>query len=74
LRYAYFITCREVVKNAAGDVTELLHLRSGNQGRQRGDGRKVQATLHWVAAKTLYRRTCGCTTAVHAPRQARREI
>jgi glutaminyl-tRNA synthetase len=51
LRYAYFVTCREVVKNAAGEVVELRctydpQTRGGNAP----DGRKVQATLHWVAA------------------------
>jgi glutaminyl-tRNA synthetase len=50
LRYAYFITCREVVKNPAGDVIELRctydpQTRGGNAP----DGRKVQATLHWVS-------------------------
>jgi len=53
LRYAYFITCREVVKNAAGEPVELIctydpETRGGNAP----DGRKVQATLHWVAAAT----------------------
>jgi glutaminyl-tRNA synthetase len=52
LRYAYFIICREVVKNAAGEVVELRCsydplTRGGNTPP---DGRKVQATLHWVSA------------------------
>ena len=52
LRYAYFITCREVVKDAAGAVVELRctydpETRGGNTPP---DGRKVQATLHWVSA------------------------
>ena len=51
LRYAYFITCREVVKTPAGEVVELRctydpQTRGGNAP----DGRKVQATLHWVSA------------------------
>jgi glutaminyl-tRNA synthetase len=51
LRYAYFITCREVVKDAGGEVVELRctydpQTRGGNAP----DGRKVQATLHWVGA------------------------
>jgi len=50
LRYAYFVTCREVKKNTAGEVVELIctydpRTRGGNAA----DGRKVQATLHWVA-------------------------
>jgi glutaminyl-tRNA synthetase len=51
LRYAYFLTCREAVKDAAGDVVELRctydpETRGGNAP----DGRKVKATLHWVSA------------------------
>jgi len=51
LRYAYFVTCREVVKNARGEVTELRctydpQTRGGNAP----DGRKVKATIHWVSA------------------------
>jgi len=52
LRYAYFITCREVVKNAAGEVTELrCTYDPATRGGNAPDGRKVQATMHWVAAK-----------------------
>src|SRR5690348_14579538 len=52
LRYAYFITCREVVKNAAGEVTELRCLYDpATKGGNAPDGRKVKATLHWVAAQ-----------------------
>jgi glutaminyl-tRNA synthetase len=51
LRYAYFITCREVVKNAAGEVVELICTYDpATRGGNAPDGRKVQATLHWVAA------------------------
>jgi glutaminyl-tRNA synthetase len=51
LRYAFFITCREVVKNAAGDVTELrCTYDPATRGGNAPDGRKVQATLHWVGA------------------------
>jgi glutaminyl-tRNA synthetase len=51
LRYAYFITCREVVKDAAGEVTELrCTYDPASRGGNSPDGRKVQATLHWVAA------------------------
>jgi glutaminyl-tRNA synthetase len=51
LRYAYFITCREVVKTPAGEVVQLRctydpQTRGGNAP----DGRKVRATLHWVSA------------------------
>ncbi len=51
LRYAFFITCTGVDKDAAGDVVELRctydpETRGGNAL----DGRKVKATLHWVSA------------------------
>ena len=51
LRYAFFITCREVIKDDAGEVVELRctydpETRGGNAP----DGRKVKATLHWVSA------------------------
>ena len=53
LRYAYFITCREVVKDAKGDVVELrCTYDPATKGGNAPDGRKVQATLHWVASKT----------------------
>ena len=51
LRYAYFITCREVVKDAAGEVVESrCTYDPATRGGNAPDGRKVQATLHWVAA------------------------
>ncbi len=52
LRYAYFVTCREVVKDAAGEVVELrCTYDPATRGGNAPDGRKVQATLHWVSAK-----------------------
>jgi glutaminyl-tRNA synthetase len=51
LRYGYFITCREVVKDNAGEVVELrCSYDPATRGGNAPDGRKVQATLHWVAA------------------------
>src|SRR5690242_12072875 len=52
LRYAYFVTCRQVVKNAAGEVVELRcsYDPATRGGNTPPDGRKVQATLHWVSA------------------------
>ena len=52
LRYAYFVTCREAVKNAAGEVVELrcTYDPATRGGNTPPDGRKVQATLHWVSA------------------------
>jgi glutaminyl-tRNA synthetase len=52
LRYAYFITCREFVKNAAGEVVELrCSYDPATKGGNAPDGRKVKATMHWVSAQ-----------------------
>ncbi|MBV8566223.1 MAG: glutamine--tRNA ligase/YqeY domain fusion protein [Methylobacteriaceae bacterium] len=52
LRYAYLVTCREAVRNAAGEVIELrCTYDPASRGGSAPDGRKVQATLHWVSAK-----------------------
>jgi glutaminyl-tRNA synthetase len=51
LRYAYFMTCREAVKNADGEITELrCTYDPETRGGDAPDGRKVKATLHWVSA------------------------
>jgi glutaminyl-tRNA synthetase len=51
LRYAYFITCREAVKDASGELIELrCTYDPATRGGNAPDGRKVQATLHWVSA------------------------
>jgi glutaminyl-tRNA synthetase len=51
LRYAYFITCREAIRNAAGEVVELrCTYDPATRGGNAPDGRKVKATLHWVTA------------------------
>jgi glutaminyl-tRNA synthetase len=55
LRYAYFIRCTDVIKNAAGEVVELrCSYDPATKGGNAPDGRKVKATMHWVsAAKSL---------------------
>ncbi len=51
LRYAYFVTCKEVVKNAAGEIDELrCTYDPASKGGNSPDGRKVKATIHWVSA------------------------
>jgi glutaminyl-tRNA synthetase len=51
LRYAYLVTCREVVKNVAGEIVELICVYDpATRGGNAPDGRKVRATLHWVSA------------------------
>jgi glutaminyl-tRNA synthetase len=51
LRGAYFITCKEVVKDGAGEIVELrCSYDPATRGGDAADGRKVKATLHWVSA------------------------
>jgi glutaminyl-tRNA synthetase len=51
LRYAYFITCRDIIKNARGEVTELrCTYDQATRGGNAPDGRKVKATIHWVSS------------------------
>jgi len=51
LRYAYFITCTDVVKDAAGNIVELhCTYDPATRGGDAPDGRKPKATLHWVSA------------------------
>jgi glutaminyl-tRNA synthetase len=51
LRYAYFVTCREVVRDAAGEVVELrCTYDPATRGGDAPDGRRPKATLHWVSA------------------------
>ncbi len=50
LRYAYFITCKDVIKDANGEVVELrCTYDPATRGGDAPDGRKVKATLHWVS-------------------------
>jgi glutaminyl-tRNA synthetase len=52
LRYAYFITCQEAVKDETGEVIELrCTYDPATRGGDAPDGRKVKATLHWVSAE-----------------------
>jgi glutaminyl-tRNA synthetase len=51
LRYAYFIKCHDVVKNAAGEIVELrCTYDPATRGGNAPDGRKVKATMHWLSA------------------------
>ena len=51
LRYAYFVTCTDVVKDDDGRVVELhCSYDPATQGGNAPDGRKVKSTLHWVSA------------------------
>jgi glutaminyl-tRNA synthetase len=51
LRYAYFIRCSDVIKNAGGEIIELhCTYDPATRGGDAPDARKVQSTLHWVSA------------------------
>ena len=53
LRYAYYVTCIDVIKDDAGEVVELrCTYDPETKGGDSPDGRKVKGTLHWVSAKT----------------------
>jgi glutaminyl-tRNA synthetase len=52
LRYAYFITCQEVIKDEAGEIVELrCTYDPATRGGDSPDGRKVKGTLHWVSVR-----------------------
>ena len=52
LRYAYFVTCTDVVKDGDGRIVELrCTYDPATRGGDAPDGRKVKATLHWVSAE-----------------------
>src|ERR1043165_6379277 len=52
LRWAYFLKCNQVIKDAAGIVTELrCTYDPATKGGNAPDGRKVKGTIHWVSAK-----------------------
>ncbi len=52
LRYAYYITCKEVVKDEHGNIKELICTHDPeSRGGKSPDGRKVRGTIHWVSAR-----------------------
>lgn len=52
LRYAYYITCTDVIKDAAGKIIELIcSYDPATRGGDSPDGRKVKGTIHWVSAQ-----------------------
>lgn len=52
LRYAYFIICKDMIKDSAGNIVELrCAYDPATRGGDSPDGRKVKSTLHWVCAK-----------------------
>ena len=52
LKFAYYITCNEVIKDEKGKITELRCTYDPNtRGGRSEDGRKVRGTIHWVSAE-----------------------
>ena len=50
LKHAYFVTCKEVVRNEAGEIVELrCEYDPLSRGGEAPDGRRVKGTLHWVS-------------------------
>ena len=59
LRYAYFITCQEVVKDNKGNIVELRCVYDPEtKGGNAPDGRKVKSTIHWVSAEHAVTAEC----------------
>jgi len=58
LRWGFFITCQEVVKDANGEIVELLCIYDpATRGGNAPDGRKVKGTIHWVSAEKAIKGT-----------------
>jgi glutaminyl-tRNA synthetase len=52
LKFAYYITCNDMIKDSDGEITELrCTYDPETRGGRSEDGRKVRGTLHWVSAK-----------------------
>ena len=55
LRYAYLVTCTDVIKDKSGNVVEIHATHDpGSEGGNPQDGRKVKGTIHWVSARHGY--------------------
>ena len=55
LRFAYFITCHEVIKNDDGEIVELhCTYDPETRGGNAPDGRKVKGTIHWISAAKAF--------------------
>ena len=68
LKYAYYVTCKEVIRDESGDISELIcSYDPESRGGGTADGRKVKGTIQWVDARTalpcsanLYDRLFSC--------------
>ena len=51
LKHAYYVTCTDIIRNASGEITEIIcEYDPQSRGGWTDDGRKVRGTLHWVCA------------------------
>ena len=67
LRYAYFVTCVGVIKDAAGNVVEVrCTYDPATRGGDAPDGRKVKGTIHWVNAATAVSRSSESASIIRA--------
>jgi len=58
LRYAYFMRCKEIVKDANGNIVKLIcTIDPASRGGNSPDGRKVKGTIHWVSAEKSLKAT-----------------
>ena len=58
LRFAYYITCKEVIKDANGEIESLICTYDPeSRGGSSPDGRKVKGTIHWVSARHAVKAT-----------------
>ena len=68
LKYAYYVTCKEVIRDESGEISELIcSYDPESRGGGTADGRKVKGTIQWVDARTalpcsanLYDRLFSC--------------
>jgi glutaminyl-tRNA synthetase len=53
LKYAYYVTCKEVIKDNNGEIIEIIcNYDPESKGGDTSDGRKVKGTIQWVDAET----------------------
>ncbi len=58
LRYAYFLKCKEAIKDENGNVVKLIcEIDPASRGGNSPDGRKVKGTIHWVSAEHALKAT-----------------
>lgn len=60
-KYAYYLTCTDIIKNENGEITEVLCTYDPNtKGGRSEDGRKIKGTIHWVSAQHAHTTQIDC--------------